>query len=117
MRVSYTNSFVEIIKGDGIHDDTKGFHIQTVLLKYRGMMEKLFALFLKELNSLGLIAKEGKIIDASLVEVPKQGNSRSENKQIQKGETPESFNENTPQIPKGCRCPLDSEKQCQLLRL
>lgn len=58
-----------------------------------GLVEKLFDLFLRELNSLGLIVNEGKIIDASFVEVPKQRNSRSENEQIKKGETPESFDE------------------------
>lgn len=57
----------------------------------RGLVEKLFDLFLKELNSLGLIVNAGKIIDASFVEVPKQRNSRPENKQIKNGEIPESF--------------------------
>lgn len=59
-----------------------------------GLVEKLFDLFLRELTLLGLIVNEGKIIDASFVEVPKQRNSRSDNEQIKKGETPESFDEN-----------------------
>jgi len=33
-------------------------------------------LFLKELKKLGLVVIEGKIIDASFVEVPKQRNSK-----------------------------------------
>lgn len=41
-----------------------------------------------------LIVNEGKIIDASFVEVPKQRNSRTENAQIKKEEIPESFNAN-----------------------
>ncbi|CAM4038544.1 IS5 family transposase [Flavobacterium branchiophilum] len=50
--------------------------------------------FLKELELLGLVVNEGKIIDASFIEVPKQRNSRDENKQIKNGETPVSFEEN-----------------------
>ena len=37
-----------------------------------GLVESLFALFLKELERLNLIVNEGKIIDASFVEVPRQ---------------------------------------------
>jgi IS5 family transposase len=37
---------------------------------------------------------EGKIIDASFVEVPRQRNNREENKQIRQGEIPERFEAN-----------------------
>jgi IS5 family transposase len=59
-----------------------------------GLVEDLFALFLCELERLNLIVNEGKIIDASFVEVPGQRNSRTENAQIKSGEIPESFTEN-----------------------
>jgi transposase, IS5 family len=58
------------------------------------LVDLIFDLFLKELDGLGLVVNEGKIIDASFIEVPKQRNSREENKQIKNGETPESFDEN-----------------------
>lgn len=58
------------------------------------LVDVVFDLFLKELEQLGLIVNEGKIIDASFIEVPKQRNSREENKQIKNGETPKSFDEN-----------------------
>jgi transposase, IS5 family len=58
------------------------------------IVDVVFDLFLKELEQLGLVVNEGKIIDASFIEVPKQRNSREENKQIKNGERPESFNEN-----------------------
>jgi IS5 family transposase len=58
------------------------------------IVEDLFALFLDELDRLELIADEGKIIDASFVEVPRQRNSREENKQIKKGEIPKIFESN-----------------------
>ena len=41
-----------------------------------------------------MIVNEGKIIDASFIDVPRQRNSRDENKQIKSGEIPESFTEN-----------------------
>jgi IS5 family transposase len=56
-----------------------------------GLVEELFSLFLNELDKLGLIMNEGKIIDASFVEVPRQRNSRDENKQIKSGEIPARF--------------------------
>ena len=50
-----------------------------------GMVEELFSLFLKELDKLGFIVNEGKIVDASFVEVPRQRNKREENEQIKEG--------------------------------
>jgi IS5 family transposase len=58
------------------------------------LVKELFDLFLKKLESLNLIVNEGKIIDASFAEVPKQRNRREENAQIKSGEIPESFTEN-----------------------
>jgi IS5 family transposase len=59
-----------------------------------GIVEELFALFLKQLEKLNLIVNEGKIIDASFVEVPRQRNSRDENKQIKEGEIPKRIEAN-----------------------
>lgn len=59
---------------------------------------ELFELFLFKLNQDGLIAKEGKMMDATLVSVPIQRNSREENKEIKAGKTPESFIGNPPQL-------------------
>ncbi|MFZ1750229.1 MAG: IS5 family transposase, partial [Saprospiraceae bacterium] len=42
----------------------------------------------------GLIVNEGKIVDASFVEVPKQRNTKEENKTIKEGGIPESFQKN-----------------------
>ena len=54
----------------------------------------IFELFLSKLNSDGLLAKEGKMMDATIVSVPIQRNSREENKEIKKGNTPENFTKN-----------------------
>ncbi len=59
------------------------------------LVDTIFNLFIKELEKLGLIVNEGKIIDASFVEVPKQRNTKEENHQIKNGETPKSFDENS----------------------
>ena len=53
--------------------------------------KELFDLFLKELERLNLVVNEGEIIDASFVEVPRQRNTREENRQIKQGEVPEGF--------------------------
>ena len=58
--------------------------------------EKLFHCFLAHLqkqHGLGL-AKEGVMIDASFVEVPRQRNSREENARIKAGEVPPEFAQN-----------------------
>lgn len=54
----------------------------------------LFDRFDKQLRAQGLIGKQGKIIDASFVDVPRQRNSRDDNDKIKNGEVPESFSKN-----------------------
>jgi IS5 family transposase len=63
-------------------------------LTKRNLAEKLFELFLEELKKKGFLLNEGKIVDASFVEVPIQRNSREENQKIKEGETPENWKEN-----------------------
>ena len=58
------------------------------------LVDLIFSLFIKELERLNLIVNEGKIVDTSFIEVPKQHNKKEENQQIKNGETPNSFNEN-----------------------
>ena len=57
------------------------------------MKEKLFALFHKFLDDLGLFVNEGKIVDASFVEVPRQRNKKEENAKIKAGEGDELWND------------------------
>ena len=54
----------------------------------------LFDIFKEKLKTKNLIIKEGKIIDASFVEMPRQRNSRDENKDIKEGKRPEDFDKN-----------------------
>jgi len=55
------------------------------------LVEVLFELFIQKLTELNLIIHEGKIIDASFVEVPKQRNTREENKTIKEGNVPSAW--------------------------
>jgi len=75
--------------------DSKTIWLFRERLTELGLVADLFALFLKELERLGMVIHEGKIVDASFVEVPKQRNSRDENAAIKKGNVPEEW-EDTP---------------------
>ena len=61
-------------------------------LKDLELTEKLFHRFNTYLEHEGYVAKGGQIIDASLVPVPVQRNSREENAQIKCGEVPKDWN-------------------------
>jgi len=52
---------------------------------------ELFQLFIRELESLGIITHKGSIIDATFVEAPRGRNTREENEKIKNGETPEEW--------------------------
>jgi len=54
-------------------------------------MRELFDLFDEKLHALGVVKREGSLIDASFVEVPKQRNSREDNAKIKNGELPEEW--------------------------
>ena len=58
-----------------------------------GVFEKLFEQFAQQLQARGLLAQEGKLVDASFVDVPRQRNSRAENATIQAGTVPEAWAE------------------------
>ena len=63
-------------------------------LRKAGVIEELFEMFESYLRSQGLQARGGQIIDATLVPVPKQRNTREENKEIKAGRLPEGWDEN-----------------------
>jgi IS5 family transposase len=57
-----------------------------------GLVQSLFAQFDEHLRAHGFAAQKGQIVDASIVQTPRQRNKREENKQVKKGETPEAWN-------------------------
>lgn len=62
-------------------------------LKHDENERKLFECFYRELEACALVVSEGKMVDASFHEVPRQRNSREENKTIKEGEIPEDWQE------------------------
>jgi IS5 family transposase len=62
-------------------------------LKELALIKPLFDRFGDHLAQAGLEARNGQIIDASIVPVPIQRNSRDENRRIKAGEVPEDWDE------------------------
>lgn len=60
-------------------------------VKARGLYDELFTTFTRFLEAQGFEAKRGTAIDARLVEVPKQRNTRSENATIKEGLMPAAW--------------------------
>ncbi len=60
-------------------------------LRKAGVVDELFERFEEHLRTQGLEARGGQIIDATLVPVPKQRNSREQNKTIKDGAIPEKW--------------------------
>jgi IS5 family transposase len=84
--------FLDLSIADDIPDSRTVWNFREQLTDL-GIIDELFDLFLKELEKLGLIVNQGKIIDASFVEVPKQRNSKEENEQIKQDEIPDDWKE------------------------
>ena len=60
-------------------------------LNARGSEQELFTVFTTYLAGKGLLPKNGCIVDASFVEVPRQRNTREENAAIKEGKLPEGW--------------------------
>ena len=60
-------------------------------LAQAGLIDKLFERFGQHLEAEGYIARGGQIIDATIVSVPKQRNTKEENEAIKAGKTPEGW--------------------------
>jgi len=88
--------FLGLTVADDIPDSKTVWFFREQLVELE-IVEKMFDMFLKELEKLNLVVNEGKIVDASFVEVPKQRNTKAENKEIKEGKTPVSI-ENNPDI-------------------
>lgn len=89
-------SFMRFL-GLGINDavpDAKTIWLFRDKLTAGGMVEKLFTHLDKLLDKDGIIVHKGKLVDASIVEVPIQRNSRDENKELKEGNIPEDWDKN-----------------------
>lgn len=63
-------------------------------LKKHEIIHEIFSLFTEKLQNASLMLKDGAIIDASIVQVPRQRNTREENKQVREGKIPEEWKDN-----------------------
>jgi len=89
-------SFMRFL-GLGINDpvpDSKTIWLFRDTLTKLNLVEQLFTTLDKQLDKDGIIVHKGKIIDASVVEVPKQGNNPGDIDQLKKGTIPEDWTEN-----------------------
>jgi transposase len=73
-RLSFKD-FLGLSSGDRVPDARSIWLFQDNLIK-KNLEEKLFAQFHKRLDDLGLFVNEGKIVDASFVEAPRQRNKK-----------------------------------------
>ena len=73
--------FLELKKSDKV-PDSKTFWLFREQLIERNIIMGLFKTFNETLDAAGVFANEGKMVDASFVKVPRQRNTREENKHI-----------------------------------
>src|SRR5205809_2510961 len=91
-RFSFTR-FLRLGIEDSIPDATTLWLFREKLAK-AGVVEKLFERFDQHLAAKGYIARGGQMVDATIVPVPKQRNSRDENDEVKAGKTPEAWQKN-----------------------
>jgi IS5 family transposase len=82
-RMSFTR-FLRLGIEDHIPDGTTLWLFREMLGK-AGLIEKLFERFSQHLEAKGYIARGGQMVDATIVPVPKQRNSREENEAVKAG--------------------------------
>src|SRR3954470_14100910 len=91
-RLSFTR-FLRLGIEDRIPDGTTLWLFREALAK-AGLVEKLFERFGQHLVAKGYVARGGQMIDATIVPVPKQRNSRDENEDVKAGKTPKAWKQN-----------------------
>jgi transposase, IS5 family len=88
-RLSFTR-FLELGIEDRIPDGTTLWLFREKLSKAE-LIEKLFAQFGRHLEAKGYIARGGQMVDATIVPVPRQRNSREDNETVKAGKTPQDW--------------------------
>jgi len=88
-RLSFTRSLGLALE-DRIPDGTTLWLFREKLAK-AGLIEKLFARFGHHLEAKGYLARGGQMVDATIVAVPKQRNSKDENEAVKAGQTPQDW--------------------------
>ena len=91
-RMSFTR-FLRLGIEDRVPDGTTLWLFRETLGK-AGLIERLFKRFSRHLEAKGYIARGGQMVDATIVPVPKQRNSREENEAVKAGKTPKGWQKN-----------------------
>lgn len=91
-RMSFTR-FLRLGLEDRVPDGTTLWLFREALAK-AGLIEKLFKRFSRHLETKGYMARGGQMVDATIVSVPKQRNSRAENEAVKAGKTPKEWRKN-----------------------
>ena len=91
-RISFMR-FLGLTTSDKV-PDSKTIWLFREKLNKTGLMRKLFDAFKEQIASSGMIAHEGTIVDATFVDVPKQRNTREENKTVKENKIPEEWQDN-----------------------
>lgn len=85
--------FLGLKKSDKVPDSKTFWAFREQLIE-KDIIEGLFETFNTTLDAMGVFANEGKMIDASFVEAPRQRNTREENKHIKEtGTAPKEWKE------------------------
>jgi IS5 family transposase len=84
--------FLKLKTSDKVPDSKTIWHFRETLIE-KSVIEKLFERFNTTLDQQGIFANEGRMIDASFVEAPRQRNTREENKEVKSGQTPQGWRE------------------------
>jgi len=88
-RLSFTR-FLGLGFEDGVPDGTTLWLFRERLAK-AGLIETLFARFGHHLEAKGYIARGGQMVDATIVPVPKNRNTKEENEAVKAGRTPQEW--------------------------
>jgi transposase, IS5 family len=86
--------FLGLKKSDKVPDSKTFWFFREQLIE-KDVIMGLFKTFNETLDAAGVFANEGKMVDASFVEAPRQRNTREENKHIKEtGTAPDAWKEN-----------------------
>ena len=86
-------SFMRFL-GISLHDrvpDTKTIWLYRERLTRKKLLDKIFVAFNSHLNQQGYIAMSGTIVDASIIQAPRQRLTKKEKEEIKSGKTPEDW--------------------------
>lgn len=88
-RISFMH-FLDLELEDPVPDATTIWLFREALAQ-AGLIDRLFERFGQHLAAAGYLARGGQIIDATIVSVPQQRNTKKENEAIKAGKTPEGW--------------------------